>query len=79
VKTVDTNSLKIIGKIASAKVVKKKDDLTIISANGVILRTNIGAIKQAGRATRGVKVVNLDKGDSVASIAIISAEENIPE
>jgi DNA gyrase subunit A len=79
VKTVDTNALKTIGKIASAKVVKKKDDLTIISANGVILRTNIGAIKRAGRATRGVKVINLDKGDSVASIAVISAEENIPE
>jgi DNA gyrase subunit A len=75
VKTVDTNALKIIGKIASARVVKKKDDLTIISANGVILRTNIEAIKQAGRATRGVRVINLDKGDSVASIAVIAAEE----
>lgn len=79
VKTVDTNALKVIGKIASARVVKKKDDLTIISANGVVLRTNIGAIKQAGRATRGVRVINLDKGDSVASIAVISAEETEPE
>jgi DNA gyrase subunit A len=79
VKTVDTNALKIIGKIASARVVKKQDDLTIISANGVILRTNIEAIKQAGRATRGVRVINLDKGDSVASIAVIAAEEKAPE
>jgi DNA gyrase subunit A len=79
VKTVDTNALKVIGKIASARVVKKKDDLTIISTNGVILRTNIEAIKQAGRATRGVRVINLDKGDSVASIAVISAEDSRPE
>jgi len=79
VKTVDTNALKIIGKIASARVVKKKDDLTIISTNGVVLRTNIGAIKQAGRATRGVRVINLDKGDSVASIAVISAEDTPSE
>ncbi|MGD8458232.1 MAG: DNA gyrase subunit A [Anaerolineales bacterium] len=76
VKTVDTNALKIIGKIAAARVVKIKDDLTIISANGVILRTNIEAIKKAGRATRGVRVINLDKGDNVASIAVIAAEED---
>lgn len=75
VKTIDTNAIKTIGRIASARVVKKTDDLTIISANGVVLRTSIKDIKKAGRATRGVRVINLDKGDSVASIAVIDAEE----
>jgi DNA gyrase subunit A len=75
VKTIDTKAIKAIGRIASARVVKKKDDLTIISANGVVLRTNIGDIKRAGRATRGVRVINLGKGDSVASVAVIDSEE----
>jgi len=75
VKTVDTKAIKTIGRIASARVVKKTDDLTIISANGVVLRTNIMDIKKAGRATRGVRVINLDKGDSVASIAVIDSAE----
>jgi DNA gyrase subunit A len=75
IKSIDTHAIKIIGRVASARVVKKTDDLTIISANGVVLRTNIADIKKAGRATRGVRVINLGKGDSVASIAIIDAAE----
>ncbi len=72
VKTVDTSMIKTIGRIAAARIVKKTDDLTIISSNGIMLRTKIQDIKQAGRATKGVRVINLSKGDSVASIAIIS-------
>jgi DNA gyrase subunit A len=75
VKTVDTKAIKAIGRIASARVVQKTDDLTIISANGVVLRTSIKDIKMAGRATRGVRVINLGKGDNVASIAVIDAAE----
>lgn len=75
VKTIDTKALPSIGNISSARVVHSSDDLTIISTNGQVLRTEVGSIKQAGRATRGVRVINLDKGDSVAAIAIISPRE----
>jgi len=78
VKTIDTNAIHIVGKIAGAKVVKPSDNLTIISSNGVVLRTKVEDIKQAGRATRGVKVINLGEGDSVASTARM-AEESIED
>lgn len=75
VKTIDTNAIHIVGKIAGAKIVKPSDDLTIISTNGVVLRTQVKDIKQAGRATRGVKVINLNDGDSVASLARMAADD----
>ncbi len=75
VKTIDTNAIHIVGKIAGAKIVKPSDDLTIMSTNGIVLRTKVQDIKQAGRATRGVKVINLGEGDSVASLARMTIEE----
>lgn len=75
VKTIDTNAIPRIGKIAAARVVHPGDDLTIISSGGQVLRTDVGNIKQAGRATKGVIAINLDRGDSVASIAIISPKD----
>jgi DNA gyrase subunit A len=75
VKTIDQNALSNIGPIVSARVVQPADDLTIISAGGLILRTKVSAIKQAGRATRGVRLIELQAGDQVASLARISAAD----
>jgi len=72
--TIDKHALKSIGNIAAAKVVQEADDLTIISSNGVVIRTKVKNISQAGRATRGVHVMDLQAGDSVASLARISEE-----
>ncbi|MBN2501049.1 MAG: hypothetical protein JXB38_09755, partial [Anaerolineales bacterium] len=49
--------------------------LTIISANGVVIRTQVKQISQAGRSTRGVRVMNLDAGDTVASVARFAAAD----
>ncbi|MEJ2708823.1 MAG: DNA gyrase subunit A [Anaerolineales bacterium] len=73
--TVDKHALKKIGKIASARVVQEDDHLTIISAGGVVIRTKVKEISQSGRATRGVTVMNLQKGDSVVSVARIAAAD----
>jgi len=70
--TIHTESLGIIGKIASARVVEKGDQLTLISNNGIMLRIEFDAIKKAGRATRGVRIMNLGKSDSVATVGRIS-------
>jgi DNA gyrase subunit A len=70
--TIHTESLGIIGKIASARVVEKGDQLTLISNNGIMLRIEFDAIKKAGRATRGVRIMNLGKNDSVATVGRIS-------
>jgi DNA gyrase subunit A len=71
IKTIDTNAIDVVGKIAAARVVSVEDDLTLISVGGQVLRTKVENIKQAGRATRGVIVFNLGDDDIVATIAII--------
>jgi DNA gyrase subunit A len=69
VATIDKNSLAKIGKIASARVVQKDDQITMISNNGIIIRLYVKDISTSGRATRGVTLMNLEKGDKVASVA----------
>jgi DNA gyrase subunit A len=73
--TIDPKALKEIGKIATARVVQKADDLTIMTSNGVTLRLKVKEVKQSGRATKGVHLIKPQEGDSVASIARISAED----
>ena len=68
-KTIDQKALERNGKIVSARVVQEADDLTLISANGVMLRLGVKDISQTGRATRGVLIMGVQGGDSVASIA----------
>jgi DNA gyrase subunit A len=75
VKTIARDAADKIGIIASARVVQEADDLTIITANGMVLRTKVKDVKQAGRATRGVHMMDVKEGDRVASIARIAAAE----
>jgi DNA gyrase subunit A len=75
ISTIDQKALKEIGKIAAARVVQNNDDLTIMTANGVTIRLKVKDVKQSGRATRGVHLIKPQEGDSVASVARISAED----
>jgi len=61
----------LTGRIVSARVVTRGDEVTCISSNGIILRTATDTISQQGRSTRGVRVMDLRDGDSVASVAVI--------
>ena len=73
--TIDQKAIKDIGEIVAARVVQKNDDLTIITANGVAIRIKNKTVKKAGRATRGVHLIKPQPGDSVVSVARISAED----
>lgn len=74
--TIDKNAIDKIGLITSARVVQPEEDLiTLISANGIVMRTNANTISQFGRATRGVQVMNLEKDDSVVSMARFAAAD----
>jgi len=70
--TIDQKMFKTIGRIASARVVEKGDSITLVTVNGLMLRVNVDEISKSGRATKGVRLMNLDKTDSLASIARIS-------
>lgn len=74
VSTIDKHNLSKSGLIATAKIVKLDDEISLISINGVMIRMKVRDISQMGRATRGVRVMDIDDGDGVASMARISAE-----
>lgn len=71
----DHTRLDEIGPIVSARVVRPKDQITIITSNGIMLRTTVAEISQMGRSTRGVRIVRLGEGDSVAALAVIGHED----
>ncbi|MEX2161216.1 MAG: DNA gyrase subunit A [Anaerolineales bacterium] len=73
--TIDVKALATIGGIAAVRVVQDADEVTLISTAGVVLRTGVKGIKRAGRATRGVRLMHLAAGDSVATLARISAAD----
>jgi len=76
--TIDKRALKSIGKIAEARVVQEKDEVSLISCNGIVIRMAVADISTQGRATRGVTIMNLEAGDSVAAMARIPFEKETP-
>jgi DNA gyrase subunit A len=74
--TIDKGAIPQIGPITVARVVQSEEDLiTLISANGIVMRTKAEAIAQFGRATRGVRVMNIQEGDTVAAMARIAVAD----
>ena len=55
--------------------VEETDDLMITCESGVTIRMKVSAIREAGRATQGVKLINIDEGDKIAAIARIAEQE----
>jgi hypothetical protein len=65
------------GKVVAIKSVIPEDQLMVITRKGVINRQRIDEIRVIGRATQGVRLVNLDKGDVVMDVArVIPENEN---
>ena len=75
VQTIDPKSLKSIGIISAGRVVQPIDELTIISAGGVVLRTRVKDMKRGGRTTKCDLLISLEGEDYVASLARISTAE----
>ena len=73
--TQDIKNMSRTGPVASARVVQEADDVTFISSNGIVLRLKVKEISHTGRATRGVHLMDLGKGDAVASLARFPAVE----
>jgi len=64
------------GLVATARIITEKDnDLMIISAGGVVIRTDVNTIRRAGRATQGVSVMNLGEGDKVVAVATTNGKK----
>ncbi len=75
-----TKDMKKTGQVVAARVVSDEGDITLISRDGIMLRTAIKTISQQGRATSGVRVMSVKGGDVVASVAVLAPKgKNIPK
>ncbi|MBI9050687.1 MAG: DNA gyrase subunit A [Anaerolineaceae bacterium] len=69
--TIDTKAVDKIGRIAAACVIQDGEEITLMSSNGIVLRLKANGISITGRATRGVRMMDIHEGDHVASLARI--------
>lgn len=63
------------GTVIAIKEVLDPDELMLITQKGIIVRISIKSITTIGRATQGVKLINLDKGDKLVDVARVVSEE----
>lgn len=66
------------GKLIAIKGVTDTEDLMIINRSGLTIRLSVAGVRLAGRATQGVKLINLKSNDSIAAVARIEAEDDLP-
>jgi DNA gyrase subunit A len=71
--TIKTNARN--GDLVGVRVVSDGDELMLITDKGQVLRTRVNQISTYGRNTQGVRIMTLDEGESVVSIATLHAEE----
>jgi len=64
------------GQLIAIKEVTDADDLMIINKSGIAIRMRVTDMRVMGRATQGVKVINLKEGDSIASVTKVQGYEN---
>lgn len=67
------------GFLVAIKSVQEKDELMIINKSGICIRMPISDIRVMGRATQGVRVIKLNEGDQIASVAQIDQQLAIEE
>ena len=64
------------GKLVSIQAVTDANDLMIINRSGTTIRTAVDGIRMAGRATQGVRIINLREGDSIASVMAVPKSDD---
>ncbi len=71
IKTTERN-----GKVVTTLPVHLEDEIILITRGGILIRQGVEGISQIGRNTAGVKMVQLDEGDGVVSVALIYASDS---
>ncbi|MDO8674478.1 MAG: DNA gyrase subunit A [Dehalococcoidia bacterium] len=67
------------GPLVAARFTCADDDVMLISKEGIVIRTPVGMVSKQGRASQGVTVMRLDKGDSVASLTVFNGKSKEQE
>lgn len=68
-----------VGKLFTVRAVNGDEDVMVITSSGVVIRTSFEEVRVAGRNTQGVKIVNMEGRQKVASIAIVEHEDSTAE
>ena len=66
------------GALVAMKNVTDENDLMIINRSGITIRMAVSDIRVAGRATQGVRLINIREGDSIAAISAVNKSEDEP-
>ena len=64
------------GKVVAATLVNEEDEIMLIGTNGVMIRTRVKEIREMGRTTQGVTLINLGKDDKLAGLSRIAESED---
>ena len=67
------------GKVVAIKRAVSGDELMVVTRKGIVNRQSVDGIREIGRNTQGVRIVNLDAGDLVVDVACVASEEKITE
>lgn len=67
------------GKLVALKSVTEENDIMIINKSGITIRVAVSDIRVAGRATQGVKLINLREGDSIAAVCVVNKSDEKPQ
>ena len=68
------------GELIAIKMVTDDNDLMIINKSGITIRVPVSDIRVAGRATQGVRLINLREGDTIAAVCVVNkSEEKLQE
>ena len=67
------------GKLISIQAVTDDNDIMIINRSGITIRTEVSQIRVAGRATQGVRIINLREGDAIVSVTAVPASDDVDD
>ena len=66
-----------IGELVAVKKVRPGDDLIVISSGGQLIRTPSDSVSEMGRNTQGVRVMNMDEGETVKALAVVREVDEV--
>ena len=75
--TYDKAKFKKTGELVGAMVVDDDDDVMLINSDGIIIRMSAGEISRLGRATQGVKIMNVADDVNIIALAKVAREEDL--
>ena len=67
------------GRVVSAKLVSEKDETMLITTGGVFIRSSVSEIREMGRATQGVRLINLGTDEKLAGLVKIEEQVDVNE